>query len=145
MSAPRRPTHLLLSIHSPMQQPLHRALGDCRRDRFFTPSSCRVIDNDIGLSRHICLALVQKSCHLACRGGNRRLVVGRGVHRSGGFANEIQSASDLTMPETPTDPFDRLSETSTDLAISLGGVGPTLGRLRDVLNPHREMKPIQYM
>ena len=26
MSAPRRPAHLLLSIHSPVQQPLHRAL-----------------------------------------------------------------------------------------------------------------------
>jgi hypothetical protein len=33
MSAPRRPAHLLLSIHSPMQQPLHRALGDRRRDQ----------------------------------------------------------------------------------------------------------------
>jgi hypothetical protein len=30
MSAPWRPAHLLLGSHSPMQQPLHRALGDRR-------------------------------------------------------------------------------------------------------------------
>jgi hypothetical protein len=29
----RRTAHLLLSIHSPVQQPLHRALGDRCRDR----------------------------------------------------------------------------------------------------------------
>jgi hypothetical protein len=38
MSAPQRPAHPLLRIHSPVQQPLHRAPGNRRRDRFFTPS-----------------------------------------------------------------------------------------------------------
>jgi hypothetical protein len=52
---------------------------------------------------------------------------------------------DLTMPETPSDPLDRLGEAITRLAIRLRGVGPTRGRLRDVLNSHREMKPVQYM
>jgi hypothetical protein len=50
MGAPRRPAHLLLSIHSPMQQPLHRALCDRRRNRFFAAAGCRAIDNDVGLS-----------------------------------------------------------------------------------------------
>ena len=44
MSAPRRPAHLLLGIHSPMQQPLHRALGDRRRDRFFASAGCGVVN-----------------------------------------------------------------------------------------------------
>jgi hypothetical protein len=33
-STSRRPAHLLLSIHSAVQQPLNRALGDRRRNRF---------------------------------------------------------------------------------------------------------------
>jgi hypothetical protein len=52
--------------------------------------------------------------------------------RNGGFGNEIQSAFDLTMPETPSDPLDSLGETSTSVAISLHGVGPACGRLGDV-------------
>jgi hypothetical protein len=38
-----------------------------------------------------------------------------------------------------------LGEASTSLAISLRVIGPPRGRLCDVLNPHREMKPVQYM
>jgi hypothetical protein len=41
----------------------------------------------------------------------------------------MRSSADLTMPETPTDPFDRLGEVSTRLAIALRGVGQALGRL----------------
>jgi transposase len=57
MSAPRRPAHLLLGIHSPMQQPLHRALGDRRRNRFFKSAGRRVGDDDVGLSGHIRICL----------------------------------------------------------------------------------------
>ena len=46
------------------------------------------------------------------------------------------------MPETPSDALDRLDEANTNLAISLRGVGPTRGRLGDVLNPHREVEPV---
>jgi hypothetical protein len=52
---------------------------------------------------------------------------------------------DLTMLETPTDPFGGLGKKSTSLAISLRGVVPILRRLCDVLNPHREMEPAQNM
>jgi hypothetical protein len=62
-----------------------------------------------------------------------------------GFGNEIQSPCDLTMPETPSDPLDRLGEASTSVTIRLRRLGPVRGRLCDVLNPHREMKPIQDM
>jgi hypothetical protein len=57
VGTPRRPAHLLLSVHSAMQQPLHRALGDRRRNRFFASARCRVIDDDIGLSGHVCLQI----------------------------------------------------------------------------------------
>ena len=49
------------------------------------------------------------------------------------------------MPETPSDPLDRFGEASPSLAISLRGVGPAPGRLCDVLNPHREMEPVEHM
>jgi hypothetical protein len=45
----------------------------------------------------------------------RRLIVGCNDQRNDGVGNEIQSAFDLTMPETPTDPLDRLGEASTAL------------------------------
>ena len=71
----------------------------------------------------------------------------RPLSETGGEPNapRRQSQFDLTMPETPSDPLDRLGEASASLAISLRGVGPARGRLCDVLNPHRQMKPIQYM
>jgi hypothetical protein len=47
VGAPRRPAHLLLSVHSAMQQRLHRALSDRRRNRFFALACCRVVDDDI--------------------------------------------------------------------------------------------------
>jgi len=128
-----------------MQQPLHRALCDRRRNWFFASAACGVVDDDIRLSRNICLEIAQKARHLACGGSNRRLIVGCNAHCNDGFGNEIQSAFDLTMPETPSDPLDSLGEASTSLTISLRGVGPTRGRLCDVLNPHREMKPVEHV
>ena len=49
------------------------------------------------------------------------------------------------MPETPTDPLDGLGKASASPAIILRGVWPALGRLCDVLNPHRDMKPIEHV
>ena len=145
MSAPRRPSHLLLGIHSPMQQPLHSALGDRRRNWFLASAGCRVVDDDVGLSGHISLEIAQKPRHLACGGGNRRPTVDCYVYCAGGLGNEIQSPFDLTMPETPSNPLDRPGEASTSLAISFRGVGPARGRLCDVLYPHREVEPVEHM
>jgi len=49
------------------------------------------------------------------------------------------------MPQTPTDPFDGPGEANAGVAITLRGVGPALRRLSNVLNSHREMKPVQHM
>jgi hypothetical protein len=96
------------------------------------------------LSGHISLEIPQQARHLACDGNNWRLIVGCKVHCNDGFGNEIQSAVDLTVPETPSDPLDCLGEAGASLAIRLRAVGPVRGRLCDVLNPHREMEPVQY-
>jgi hypothetical protein len=97
------------------------------------------------LSGHISLEIAKEARHLARGGGHRRHILGYGIDKNDGFGNEIQSAFDLTMPETPADPLDGLAEAGTSLAVSLRGVGPTRGRLCDVLNPHREMEPVQHM
>jgi hypothetical protein len=88
-----------------------------------------------------CPEIAQEARHLARGGGCRRDIVGCGIYNNDGFGNEIQSALDLTMPETPSDPLDSLGEASASLAISLRGVGPARGRLCDVLNSHRKMEP----
>ena len=89
MSAPRRPPHLLLGVHSPMQQPLHRAFGDRRRNWFFASAGCRVVDDNIGLSRHVLLEIAQQARHLAHGSSHRRRIVGCNVHCNDGFGNEI--------------------------------------------------------
>lgn len=122
-----------------------RALGDRRRDRFLASASGRVVDDDIGLSGHVCLELAQKARHFSRSRSNRRHIVIHGIHKNQGFRNEIQRTPDLTMPETPTDPFDGPGDANAGLAITLRRVGPTRGCLSDVLNPHREMKPVQHM
>jgi DNA-directed RNA polymerase subunit RPC12/RpoP len=94
MSAPRRPTHLLLSIHPAMQQPLHRAFGDRGRDRFLASPGLRIVDDDIGLPGHVCLEFNQEPRHLARRRSRRRDAFRRGLQRCPRFGNEIQSAFD---------------------------------------------------
>jgi hypothetical protein len=57
--------------------------------------------------------IAQQTGHLA-RGSSPLLRLVRcGIHSHDGFGDEIQDTLDLTMPETPTDPFDRLGEAST--------------------------------
>jgi hypothetical protein len=124
MGTPRRPAHLLLGVHPAVQQPLDRALSDRRRDRFVASAGCRVVDDDLGLSRYIRLKIAQKTRHLPRHRGKRRCVGGGYCSQS--FVDEIESAPDLTMPETPSDSLDRLGKASTGLAITLRGVGPAL-------------------
>jgi hypothetical protein len=65
---------------------------------------------------------------------------GGGIHHTQSFANQIKGAPDLTMPETPTNPFDGLGEASVGLAITLRRVGPVLGHLGGMLHPHRKIE-----
>ena len=68
MSATWRPTHLLLCVHSPMQQPLHGALSRRRRDWLFAPSCGRVINNNPSLSDNIRLKPSKRSRDFGRRG-----------------------------------------------------------------------------
>jgi hypothetical protein len=48
MSASGRPAHVLLCVHSPVQQPLHGTFGNRRRNRLVLMPRRGVIDDDIG-------------------------------------------------------------------------------------------------
>lgn len=102
------------------------------------------MDDDIGPSGHVSLQIVQKTYHLGRGGGHWRRVVGHDSHSDDVSANKIQNTADLTMPKTPTDPFDNLGDVSTSLAVSFPCVGPTLGRLCDMLNADCEVEPIRH-
>jgi hypothetical protein len=47
------------------------------------------------------------------------------------------------MPEAPTDPLNRLGETLACLPVVFGFAVPTFRRLGGVLDPHREVEPVQ--
>jgi hypothetical protein len=93
MRATWRPTHLLLGVHPAVQQPLHRAFGDRRRDWLLAPPGRRVIDDDIGMPVYLCFEFTQKTRH-----SQRRRRFGRGFKRRHGFCDEVETAPDLSMP-----------------------------------------------
>jgi hypothetical protein len=94
-----------------VQQPQqHRALGDRGRTQFFTSAAGGVVDDEIGSAGYVGLEIAQKTRHLARGRFDRRRIVSHGIKRDQSFANEIERGSDLTMPETPTDPLDGLGE-----------------------------------
>ncbi len=89
-----------------MQQPLHSTFRDRRRDRLvLVPSRC-VIDDDLALSTNVFLEIAQQTRHLARGHGGHSLSVGDIVERDQRFADEIEGASALTVPQTPADPID---------------------------------------
>jgi hypothetical protein len=49
------------------------------------------------------------------------------------------------MPEAPTDPLNRVGQALACQLVAFGPVGPTLGRLSGMLDPQREVEPVQDM
>lgn len=136
---------MLLCVHSPVQQPLHGAFRDRRRNRLVLVPRRGVIDDDFGLSTNICLEIAQQTRHLSRGHGGQLLGVGDTVERDQRFANEIEGPSDLAVPQTPADPIDDFNEIRTGLAIVRGDVRPAFGRLINMLNPHRKVEPVEHM
>ena len=104
-----------------------------------------VIDDDIGLSTNIRLEIAQQTRHLLRGHSGQLLVVGDTVERDQRFANEIEGPSGLAVPQTPANPTDDFNEIRTPLAIVRGNVRPAFGRLINMLNPHRKVKPVKHM
>ncbi len=128
-----------------MQQPLHCTLCGRGRDWFFLVSRRRVIDNDFSVARYIRFKIAQKTRHFLRGHGGRGRIGDRTFERYQRFANQIEAPSDLTVPQAPTDPIDCFRQRGSGLAMTRRSVGPTLGRLINMLDPHCKMKPIQHM
>ena len=52
---------------------------------------------------------------------------------------------DLTVPQTPANPIDDFNQIRARPAIVRGDVRPAFGRLVNMLNPHRKVKPVEHM
>jgi hypothetical protein len=142
MSARRQPAHHLLDIH---ESDIIIDYATARRSEERVSTAITGSTAQWLLHRrsgHISLQIAQKARYLAPAAviGSVWSAVASTVTT---VAAMIQRTLDLTMPETPTDPFDRLGEASTGLTTRLRPIGPAHGRLCDMLNPHREMEPVE--
>ena len=145
MGAPGRPAHVLLCVHSPVQQPLFGTFRDRRRNRLVLVPRRGVVDDDIGLSTNICLEIAHQTRHLAGGHSGQFVAVGDNVERDERFANEIEGPSDLAVPQAPAKPIDDFNEICNRLAIVRGDGRPAFGRLINMVNPHQKMEPVKYM
>ena len=145
MRSSRRPTHLLVGAHPPVQQPLHRTLGGRRRYRLVVSPGGGVIDDQTGLPGYVSLEATKHACHFTRGRSVRRYRFGRGIEYHQGVSDEIERPLYLPVPETPTDMLDGVGQAGSFRAVAPRGVRPGLGGLSDMLDAHREMKTIEHV
>src|SRR4051794_639791 len=145
MRSSRRPTHLLVGAHPPVQQSLHRALGGRRRYRLTASPGGRVIDDQTRLPGNVSLEATKHTCHLARGPSVRRCRIGRGIEYDQRVCDEIERPQYLPMPEAPTDMLDAVGQARSFRAVVRRGVRPALGGLSDMLDAHGEMKTIEHV
>ena len=110
MRSSRRPTHLLVGAHPPVQQPLHRTLGGRRRYRLVVSPGGGVIDDQTGLPGYVSLEATKHACQFTRGRSVRRYRFGRGIEYHQGVSDEIERPLYLPVPETPTDMLDGVGQ-----------------------------------
>src|SRR5271165_672906 len=134
MRSSRRPTHLLVGAHPPVQQPMHRTLGGRRRYWLVVSPGGGIIDDQTGLPGYVSLEATKHACHLTRGRSVRRYRFGRGIEYHQGVSDEIERPLYLPVPETPTDMLDGVGQAGSFRAVARRGVRPALGGLSDMLN-----------
>jgi hypothetical protein len=123
---------------SQVQQAVVAAQAD--RHAMFRPDcqSCgRMVDEQIGLPRHVGLEAAKHTGHLGRRHGGGCFPFRHDVERFQGVADQIEGSLHLAVPQAPASTLvDNIRETGAFLAIFGGGVWPAFDRLGDVLNAH---------
>jgi hypothetical protein len=61
------------------------------------------------------------------------------------LSNQVERPLDLAMPQSPSDAFNGVGEQSAAPPILVGRDRSAAGRLRDALNSHRQMEPVQHV
>jgi len=102
MRSSRRPRHLLVGAHPPVQQPLHRTLGGRRRYRLVGSPGGGIIDDQTGLPGYVSLEATKQAYHLTRGRSVRRYRSGRGIEYYQGVSDEIECPLHVPVPETPT-------------------------------------------
>src|SRR3954454_12052597 len=120
--------------------------------RLMAPTQKAEFKGDKGLaspqtrnSGYICFEFTQQAANLQRDRSRRRSCPGHGVERRHGFSDELEAASDLSMPEPPADPLDGVRKARACFAILCRDVRPTLGRLGNMLDTHRKVKPVEHV
>src|SRR4051812_23679287 len=142
MGASWGPTHLLVGAHPTVQQPLHRALRGRRRDRLVAALCRRIIDDQVRLPGDVGL---EPSQQRRCLRRGRQCRLRYALKPGQCLPDEIQGTLHLTVPEAPADVLDRIGQPRLVRALARRISGPSLGRLRHVLDAHGAMKPVQYV
>jgi len=88
---------------------------------------------------------MKHSSHLARRGSCWRRRCGRAIECRQGIADEIEGPLDLAVPQTPADVLHGIGETGAFLAVFIRNVRPAFDHLRDMLNAHRKMEPVEHV
>ena len=122
MGASRGPTHLLVGAHPTVQQPLHRALRGCRRDRLVAALCRRIIDDQVRLPGDVGL---EPSQQRRCLRRGRQCRLRHALKRGQCLPNEIQGTLHLTVPEAPADVLDRIGQLRLVRALARRVSGPS--------------------
>src|SRR5271166_1332675 len=134
MRSSRRPRHLLVGAHPPVQQPLHRTLGGRRRYRLVGSPGGGIIDDQTGLPGYVSLEATKQAYHLTRGRSVRRCRFGRGIEYHQGVSDVIERPLYLPVPEAPTDMLDGVGQAGSFRAVLRRGVRPALGGLSDMLS-----------
>src|ERR1700728_2926862 len=94
---------------------------------------------------YICFEFSQQAVNFRRDRSRRRSCLSHPFERHDGFADELEAAADLSMPEPPADPLDRFGKAAAGFVFLRRSVGPALGRLGNMLDTHRKMKPVEHV
>ena len=86
------------------------------------------------MAGHVCLQVRQDTYDPRAEG--HRQPEPASLKSPKGLTDQIHSPLDLTVPQSPADPLNRLGEASAASSVCLARGGPAPNRLGDVLNPH---------
>ena len=146
MRSSRRPTHLLVGAHPPMQQPVHRALGGRRRYRLTASPGGGIIDDQTGLPGHVSLE-ANEQCLPPYPPSQRAAIPFQadGIEYHQGVSDE-KSAPPVPARARDVNGYARSCRPGRRLPRDRpAGVRPALGGLSDMLDAHREMKTIEHV
>jgi hypothetical protein len=140
VGASRRPPHLLLGVHPPVQKALDHPFARCARERLRRSQRGRVVDDRDRLARDMDLEIAQVLQQSVGAGFS-----GSGFQPGELFPDQIEGSLHLAVPQPPADVLDAFGERGAVAPIGFAVARPALRRLSGVLKAHGQMEPVQHV